>query len=300
MSVMIRKSMYTIINRQIKQNDLKELLLGFVDYQSKKGFPFGELLVLHYNMFKGVKNEDIYIVAAAVEILILSFDMLDDFEDGDFEDKPWATETNLALNATTALLFLSKSIIRNTGFKNKDRGISILLKYALQSINGQHTDLLNICTNEADYIDMTIDKSGSLVALSCLVGSSLATEDYPVEVEIYSKYIGFIGQVNNDLADIRTWNEKNDLVNKKFSLPIIYLLNYRDEELNFIHDYYYNKVDKSEIMMNQAFISKKFVDTGAIAYTEVIKKIYQNKAIDAVNKLNVDQYFIDRLLKYIY
>ncbi len=295
----IRKSLYTIINEKVKQNELKEQLLEFVDYQSKQAFPFGELLVLHYNIFNGIENEEIYLVAAAVEMLILSFDMLDDFEDGDFKDKPWANDSNLALNSTTALLFLSASVIRNSGFKNKDKGISILLNYALQSINGQHKDLLNICRNEADYIDMTIQKSGSLVALSCLVGSVLATEDYPIEVETYSRYIGFIGQINNDLADIKTWNEKNDLINKKFSLPIIYLLNYKDEELNFIHDYYNNKVEKSEIIKNQELISKKFFKTGAITYTEVIKKVYQNKTIDALKRLNIDQDYIDFLLKYI-
>lgn len=299
-SDIIKQSIFNIVNEHIKQNEMKEQLIKFVEYQSKKGHPFGELLILHYNMFNGAETKEIYMVAAAVEMLILSFDMLDDFEDGDFKDKPWVKESNLALNATTALLFLSASVIRNTGFKNKDKGISILLNYALQSINGQHKDLLNICKNESDYIDMTIQKSGSLVALACLVGSVLAIEDYPVEVETYSRYIGLIGQFNNDLADLKTWNDKNDLINKKFSLPIIYLLNYIDEELNFIHDYYNNKVEKSEIIKNQELISKKFLKTGAITYTEVIKKVYQNKTIDALKKLNIDQDYIDLLLKYIY
>lgn len=258
------------------------------------------MLVLHYNIFNGARTEEIYSVAAAIEILILSFDMLDDFEDGDFKDKPWSTDSNLALNATTSLLFLSTIVINNTGFKNKDKCISILQKYALQSINGQHQDLLNICRNEAGYIQMTIEKSGSLVTLSCLVGSILATDEFPAEVETYSRLIGLIGQINNDLADIKTWDDKNDLINKRFSLPIIYLLNCKDEELKFIHDYYNNKIETSEMIKNQKLISERFVMTGAIAYTEVIKKIYQNKAIEKIKELNFDQYYIDLLLKYIY
>jgi competence protein ComQ len=297
----ISKTLYTIINEQIKQNELKEQLLGFFDYQSKREFPFGELLILHYKIFNGTETEEIYLVAAAVEMLILSFDMLDDFEDGDFKDKPWGGKSDLALNTTTALLFLSANVIMNTGFKNKDKGISILLNYALQSINGQHRDLLNNCRNEADYIDMTIQKSGSLVALSCSLGAVLAKADYPVEVETYSRYIGLIGQFNNDLADIKVWDEKNDLINKKFSLPIIYLLNYKDEELKFIHDYYEtdNKIEKKEIIKNQVLISNKFLETGAIAYAEVIKKVYQNKAIEELKKLNIEPYYINLLLKYI-
>ncbi|MCJ7841744.1 polyprenyl synthetase family protein [Lederbergia sp. NSJ-179] len=179
----IKKSVDTIISDGIKQSELKEKLLAFVDFQAKKGFPFGELLMLHYKIFNGSETEDIYLAAAAVEILILSFDILDDFEDGDIMERPWSAESHLSLNATTALLFLSTDVLRKTLFKNKDRGVSILIKYALQSINGQHKDLLNICRNEADYIEMTIEKSGSLTVLSCLIGAVLATNDCSAQVE---------------------------------------------------------------------------------------------------------------------
>lgn len=295
----IYNSFYTIIDNYIQQNDLRELLRSFIDHQSRKGYPFGELLVLHYNIFNGTETEEIYLIAAAVELLILSFDVLDDFEDGDFGDKHWAQNPHLALNSTTALLFISASVIRDSHFKNRDKGISILLKYALQSIHGQHRDLLKVCRNEADYIEMTLQKSGSLVALSCLIGSVLATEGYAGEVETYSRYIGLIGQINNDLADIQTWNEKNDLLNKRLSLPIIYLFNYMDAELEFIQDYYRNKIDIKEILKFEELISKKFVETGAIAYTEVIKRIYQNKAKVELGKLYIENDNIKLLLKYI-
>lgn len=195
---------------------------------------------------------------------------------------------------------MSANIIRNTGFKNKYSAISILLKYGLRSINGQHMDLLNMCRNETDYIKMTLEKSGSLVALACLVGVVLATNDYPEEIVVYSELIGLIGQINNDLMDIRIWNEKNDLINKKFTLPIIYLLNCKDDELQFIPDYYDNKLDVSEIVKNQELIDHKFIDTGAIVNTEVIKKIHQDKAVTEIKKLNIEQYQIDLLLKYVY
>lgn len=297
-SYLIQKSIFNIVNEQIKQNELKEQILGFVEYQAKKGFPFGELLVLHFRMFDGAETEEIYSVAAAVELLILSFDMLDDFEDGDYKGKPWSMRSNLSLNVTTALLFLCTIVIRDTSFKNKERGISILSKYALQSVSGQHQDLLNLSRNEKDYIEMTLEKSGSLVALPCLVGVVLATDDYPIEIETYSKYIGLIGQIANDLEGVKNWNEKNDLINKRFSLPIIYLLNYRDEELKFINDYYDNKVEKTVIIKKQELVSKKLVETGAITYTEVIKRLYKNKVIDVLKRLNIEQHHVDLLLKY--
>ena len=298
-STIIKKSIYHIVNEQIDQNDLKELILQFVDYQSVKGFPFGELLILHYQMFNGIKTEEIYSVAAAVEMMMLSFDILDDFEDDDCKDQPWSAEPKLALNATMALPFLGLSVIQNSRFKNKNKSFTLLMKYALKSVQGQHKDLLNSCQTESDYIEMSVEKSGSLVALVCVVGALLATDDYPVTIETYANSIGLIGQINNDLSDIKSWNLKNDLLNKKYSLPIIYLMNCQDENAQLIRDYYQNKVDKEEIIKNQELINHKFVETGAITYTEVIKKIQQNKALAQIKGLNIDQSYIDKLLKYI-
>lgn len=296
----IRESILTIVRSHIELLELKEQLVMYVDYQSKKGFSFGELLLLHYDMFKGAKTDEIYTVAAAVEILILSFDILDDIEDDDSVDKPWSKEPSLALNASTALLFTCASVIRETNFHNKDQAISILLKQARRSINGQHKDLLNTCQNETDYIEMTLEKSGSLTALACLIGTVLATNAYSKEVETYAKSIGLIGQINNDLMDISTWNDKNDLVNKKYTLPIIYLLNHPDEELQFVRDYYANKIDENQLKKKRALIDRKLIETGAIMYTEVLKKVHQNKAMAEIHKLSMNPFISEQLVKYIY
>ena len=76
-------------------------------------------------------------------------------------------------------------------------------------------------------------------------------------------------------------------------------MNCQDENAQLIRDYYQNKVNKEEIIKNQELINHKFVETGAIAYTEVIKKIQQNKALAQIKGLNIDQCYIDKLLKYI-
>lgn len=287
-----------MIDRQIMQDEMKVKILEYVEYQSRQGFPFGELLVIHFQMFNPPENEDIYKVAAAIEILILSFDMLDDFEDNDSTEKPWLPETNIELNITTALMLTSANVIKHTTFEYKNHAISILLKYALQSVHGQHKDLLNVCRNETDYIEMTIEKSGSLVTMACLIGVVLATNECPPEVKRYSKWIGLIGQMNNDLRDISSWDDKNDLLNKKYTLPIIYILNHPDEEIKFIHDYYANFLDKAEILNNRKLINKKFIDTGARKYTKIIKRVYQKKVIKEIMRLDTDQYYKDLLLEY--
>ena len=147
---------------------------------------------------------------------------------------------------------------------------------------------------------MSIEKSGSLTALACLLGTILATDDYPEDIEIYSKYMGLIGQINNDIADFGVGNEKSDIMNHKYSLPIIFLLNCKDKEVQFLQDYYHNQIDKNEILKKEELLNKKFIDTGAMAYTEVIKRIYQNKAMTKVQSLHFEQCYMDQLQKFIY
>jgi competence protein ComQ len=294
-SEIIKESISSTIDKSIEINEIRDMLFEFVNFQSEKGFPFGELLILHYDFFGGEKTKEIYHVAAAVELIVLSFDILDDFEDEDSNNKPWWNNRKLALNATTNLLFLSIDILRKTTFKNKEKGVTILVEYALKSINGQYKDLLDNCQTEPEYIEMTIEKSGSLVALASLLGTVLATDEYPSFIKNYSEYIGLIAQIDNDIADIRGWDDKNDLINHKYSLPIIFLLNCQDEEVQIIKDYYKNKVTKAELLDNQELVNRKFRETGAIIYAETIKRLYKNRAMKEIQSIS-----FNKLLKFIH
>ena len=51
--ILIKESMNNIIKKHTELSEIREMLLRFVDFQSEKGFPFGELLILHYRMFNG-------------------------------------------------------------------------------------------------------------------------------------------------------------------------------------------------------------------------------------------------------
>ena len=170
----IKNALHNIIDNQIENHILNEKLLSYVDYQFKKGFPFGELLLLHYEMFNGRENEEIYSVAAAIELLILSSDILDDIQDGDTTEKPWSMQPSIALNATTTMLLLCIETIRKTNFQHKEKSISVIFEYSIKAITGQHKDLLNTCMSEETYLKMIAEKSGSLVAIACLVGAILA------------------------------------------------------------------------------------------------------------------------------
>ncbi|MBM7714787.1 class 1 isoprenoid biosynthesis enzyme [Siminovitchia sp. FSL H7-0308] len=288
-----------IVDQEIQQEDLKETLKKYVAAQSAKGFPFAELTILHYQMLNGSELGEVIPVAAAIELLVLSFDILDDVEDGDDDLKLWMQEPSVALNASTAMIFLCVHVIRKSKLQNKEKAVSILLDYALLAINGQHMDLLGHCRTEQDYLEMTLKKSGALVSLACLSGAVLVRDDYPQEIRQYPKFIGLIGQLNNDLSDLKTWEGKNDLLNRKMSLPIIYLLHLDGNDADIIRAYYQGTVEKEELLGKREQISKLIIESGALHYTEIMKKVYQQQAKSLLDKLDVERKYIHQLSDYI-
>ncbi|MBP3040968.1 hypothetical protein J9303_15905 [Bacillaceae bacterium Marseille-Q3522] len=56
----LKNTLQHIIKEKAKLGECKELLLKYVDYQADKGFPFGEILILHYQMFNGRETNEIY------------------------------------------------------------------------------------------------------------------------------------------------------------------------------------------------------------------------------------------------
>ncbi|WP_144510775.1 polyprenyl synthetase family protein [Bacillus sp. FJAT-22090] len=292
-------SMIEIIAENIQQQDLKELLIKFVQKNSKKNYLFGELCIFHYSHFAVSFDEEILRIAAAIELLVLSFDILDDLEDEDTENKVWNRNPALSLNGATALLFLSMTAIRKTKFKHKEKAISLMEQFSLCSIEGQHMDLLNICQEEKTYIEMMEDKSGSLVSLACLVGCVIANADLPKEVVDYSRCIGIIGQINNDLADLKNWNGKNDIVNKKYSLPIIYLLDMEKNNEQVLTKYYQNKMPKEQFLEHKHVIQQKLIDADAMKYALVIKNLYQKKVMNALLKMDFSDNQLETIQKYM-
>lgn len=295
----IELTMKKIIVENIKQHNLKELLMNFVQAKSRKNYPFGELCLFHYEHFTPSFDKEIYTVAAAVECLLLAFDILDDLEDDDMDDKPWSKDTGLSLNGSTALLFLSMQAIRRTHFTHKEKAIALMERLALQSIEGQHKDLLNVCKEENAYIDMMEEKSGSLVSLSCLIGCVIANGEVPQEVENYSKWLGMIGQINNDISDLKKWNRKNDIINKKYSLPIIYLLELEKQGSKLVTNYYENKMSKEELLQVKSIIQQRLIDTDAIQYALVIKKLFHFKVKEELMKLNFTKAQLNFLQEYM-
>lgn len=283
-------------NETLLGDELKLLLISFLEEKTAVGFSFGKLCFLHYEAFSDGINEDIYKVAAAIELLILSFDIIDDLQDKD-SDYIWNKTPELSLNVALAMLIMASKAINETSFEHKRVAIRLLEKYALLSINGQQLDLLNICRDEESYVQMITQKSGSLTAMSCLIGEVLAKGENTKEVEEYGKYIGIIQQIKNDIQSLKEWGPKNDLLNKRYSLPIIYLLSKKNDVSISVASYYND--DIVTVLDNKA-TENELTNGGAIRYAITIKNVYKFKALNYLENValnNLGREYLEKLLR---
>jgi len=282
-----------IENEALIGHELRSMLKNFKEEKKAVGYSFGKLCYLHYEAFTDCLNEDIYKVAAAIELLILSFDIIDDLQDKD-SDYSWTKTPELSLNAALAILVMASRTIRETSFEHKNTAIQILEDYALQSINGQQLDLLNTCRDEQSYLQMIEQKSGSLTAMCCLIGEVLARGETSSEVEAYGKYIGIIQQIKNDIQGLKTWGSKNDLLNKRYSLPIIYLLAQKNDVSKSVINYYNDDID---VFLDNNATENELTNGGAIRYAITIKNVYKFKALNILENVAINEVGKDYLKK---
>ena len=193
----------------------KSTLISYVNEKKDSDVIFGHLCIIHYREFANNDNADIITIAAAIELIILSSDIMDDLQDND-ANYLWCNEPSLGMNAALAMIFLAIKLIHESAFNYKHEALSILNDFVLKSIDGQYLDLINVCNHEEVYINMMDSKSGSLVALSSLIGTNLALGISDSKVLEYSRYIGVIQQIYNDIDDLKSFDRKGDLFNKKF------------------------------------------------------------------------------------
>lgn len=285
-----------IENEALIGYELRSMLKNFKEEKMAVGYSFGKLCYLHYEAFTDCLSEDIYKVAAAIELLILSFDIIDDLQDKD-SDYSWTKTPDLSLNVALAMLVMASRTIRETSFEHKNTAIQILEDYALRSINGQQLDLLNTCRDEQSYIQMIEQKSGSLSAMACLIGEVLATGGTSSEVEEYGKYIGIIQQIKNDIQSLKTWGPKNDLLNKRYSLPIIYLLSQENDVSKSVINYYNDDIDA---FLDNNATENELTNGGAIRYAITMKNVYKFKALNNLENVIIHELgkdYLKRIMK---
>lgn len=247
----IAKQMKEIVEQLVSEPRLKaHMLVAIESHMKESDLVFGRLAYLHYDMFSKQEHPFIYI-AAAVEFIVLAGDLLDDVVDQDRSE-----DTAIPLHMAIGFLLLGQQAIANVPIPSdkKLKALSHLASCLLQSVHGQQTDVACDVQTEAEYVKMVEKKSGSLVAMACVIGALLAGKEDIAAIETYARYIGIAAQIDNDLDALYNWDKKADIQAKKKSLPILYMLESKND--NLWKQYFNNDIDYDRMYVQKKHLSK--------------------------------------------
>lgn len=287
---------------QFTQEEIANWVGQFTEEKAKEGFPFGLLVVQHFKLFGG-ESDEIFKAAAALEFLILSLDIFDDLQDQDNPLPLWSQMDHaIAMNLAIACQTLSQMILSRLEF---EEGRKLLLlqhinQLILYAVRGQQKDLLNTTMNEEEYLEMVEEKSGSLMAVACITGTILATGIFHEEVLTYGRWLGTMAQIKNDMKDILRWDLKNDLLRKKRTLPVLYLLNQEQDEFPLLKDFYKGNIGKEMILERKVDCIEWIKKSGAIEYASVYLNLHHIKIEELIENMDLDQEQKEKLLEIVF
>jgi len=151
---------------------------------------------------------------------------------------------------------------------------------------------LNI--TEDIYYDIIKQKTASLIASCCAVGSRSVVKDDDIseKMKLFGEKVGMAFQIKDDLFDYGT-NEIGkplgiDIKEKKMTLPLIYALNNADKsEQKHIIKLIKNKSEKSSTVKTVVdFVRNK----NGIAYAEEVMHNYYNEAMTIIQDFPESEY----------
>lgn len=300
MNKRIHKKIEIQIRSTFNCREIESIIMSFFEYQAQnRGYKFGELTLLHFDMFNG-EYDDIISVAAAIEILALATDILDDLQDDDNPETPWQEiDEAIVLNITPALFLLSKKILDQLDLPNYPEINEVFYYSIFQSMIGQHSDLTNDCNSIEDYFNVVIKKSTSLVALSCLLGTIMANANMKQQsiIKQLGEKIGLIAQLKNDLNDLYTWDKKSDFRQKKRTLPILYMLEI--DESSIIRDYYLSTNSFESIKDQRNDVFREMEKLGAMHYTKAMIELNKIEASGLIHQLEIPHKYKEKLKQFI-
>ncbi|CUA78771.1 polyprenyl synthetase family protein [Anoxybacillus suryakundensis] len=279
----IAKQMKEIVELFMSEPQLKaHMLMAIEEHMKESDLVFGRLANLHHDMFSKQEYPFIYI-AAAVELIVLAGDLLDDVVDQDR-----LKDDAITVHTAIGFLLLGQQVIAHLHIadEKKLKALSYVTSCLLQSVHGQQTDVACNVQTEAECIKMVEKKSGSLVAMVCVIGALLAGKEDIAAIETYARYIGIAAQIDNDLDALYNWDKKADIQAKKKSLPILYMLESKHD--NLWKQYFNNEIDYDEMYVQKEKALQQMEQEGAIYYAKVMSQIYKEKAWQEIEKLDVD------------
>ncbi|MEK8126833.1 polyprenyl synthetase family protein [Paenibacillus filicis] len=274
----IKQQMERIVEEYIEVEDLKSLLISFIAEKHLESSSWSQVTLCTHYMLGGV-SPDIQRLAAVTELIALTLDIIDDLQDQDQRSKPWMQcPQEVTLNAVLVLLMGAVGEMGQVGVS--PGAMTEMSRIIARSVNGQQKDLNASVTNAEEYLAMTQERSGSLFRLACFMGyTSLAITDETIEhLHQLADCTGLIHQIQNDMRDLVRYDTKNDLIGRKRTLPLLYLLEVEDEAFRPIQDYYAGRLSADWLLANKDELIGMIHDSGCMEYARVVQSICLQKA----------------------
>ncbi|ASA24761.1 hypothetical protein [Paenibacillus donghaensis] len=102
--------------------------------------------------------------------------------------------------------------------------------------------------------------------------------------------------MKNDIRDLVSWENKNDFLNRKKTLPTLYLLQSIPEEQRWVADYFEERLQLQDVMHRKPEIEQLIEQSGTLLYTSVRMRIHYYNYLDLVSKLGLDSQWQEQML----
>ncbi|MCU6711830.1 polyprenyl synthetase family protein [Paenibacillus sp. J5C_2022] len=293
----IGQCMKDLVYQWFEAEPLARHAILFVEDKLRETNIFGELTVFHYHMFNG-RSGQIYQAAAAVELFLLASDMLDDLQDGDAPSKPWMQVPQpIAIHVAASIVTLSQQALMDSVMNRSDSEAlaRMMNRQLLQAANGQMLDLMNEIHTEEAYLDMVRMKSASIFVFACMTGVMVAGHPWHDTVAEYAVELGISAQIKNDVRDMLKWDEKNDFLQRKRNLLLLYMMEERSEEHGWIADYLEERLTVTDVSHRKEMFLQACEQSGAILYGSVIGRKHYNRCLELVGTFPQGKAWQERL-----
>lgn len=295
MNEQVQQELETLVDQYVESTELIELFKQFIEEKRQEQSIWADLTIYSHRMLGG-DSSDIYRAAALTEMLLLLLDIIDDLQDQDNHSMPWmvcppAYTLNIVLSIFAAVIGeIGKLSI------DSSKASALLVK----SIAGQQADISRSVVTEEDYVTMVFNKSGSLLQLACYMGYGMIPDlDGQSEEQMneLASMIGMVSQLENDIRDVVRWDKKNDIWQRKHTIPTIYLLSFSQENFPILNQYYDATISEQQFLEHKVECLDYIHSSGCLEYSRVIQSLYLNRAREIVAAMTLidpwKQHFLD-------
>lgn len=258
----------------------------------RKGKQIRPMFVILSAKVAGGVNESTYRAASLVELLHTATLVHDDVVDESMQRRGFFSINALWKNKIAVLVgdyLLSRGLLLST--ENEDfMHLHILSDAVRQMSEGEllqieKTRRLNL--DEDIYFEIIRKKTASLLASACAVGAFSAgkNKEAAEQMRLFGEHVGMAFQIKDDLLDYGTDNIgkplRQDIREKKLTLPVIYALNRADSGTRRKLIYILKNKSQDPAHVNQ--LVKTVTESGGIAYAEKKMAEFKTAALDILS-----------------